>query len=417
MASQLLINEKLFILQANSRKLKDAPEYEYIRSEIDQKFNPLSGLTNWEKVSHLCESLATDKGIDLHLAIYYTVAMTKKFGVIGLTEGLELIKALLILQDNEEVSPPRLAELVNWLLTKVCTNVRDLEPQAQQIRNFYRCEELCQQLHNWFVSVQPKSVPEFDTLGYILFEHINQLEMQQAGVLSQERPATHKKTRKYYGPIGFFAGAIVGILGYLFYLQTVYADNKIQQLIASPKTLSAITLHPLSTAEHQEALRRYQGPLVNSYLLQAEALLNGPINTSQQQLQALHASMLALYPQDETLLAFNQQLSQTQQQLSSDLDRQRRRFNQVRTHVANLAIAVKAAKNSALEKHAAGFEDYAMSLTPIYGRLLYIDKKLTDGLLTEAEQQLAQLKFKLKAVLQHAAQLERSLQLHTKDSK
>lgn len=161
----------------DTSRLRDSSDYQKIRSEINRRFNPLAGLTDWEKVRTLCEKVAQEEGGDLLVAIYYTVAAMKTRGLAGLANGLELqVSVLGTGHEDNDMPAARRLELYRWMLGRIGEEVRAMRPEQGQIRELYRCERSLQAIDAFLSKQNGTKVDDLDALGFTIFEHIDRLK-------------------------------------------------------------------------------------------------------------------------------------------------------------------------------------------------------------------------------------------------
>ncbi|TKF22358.1 type VI secretion protein, partial [Vibrio kanaloae] len=85
------------------------------------------------------------------------------------------------------------------------------------------------------------------------------------------------------------------------------------------------------------------------------------------------------------------------------------RFNEVRTKMANIALLAKKRNWSQVENEAKSLEAFAVSLSPIYGRLGYIEKLIEKEQLQQAQKEFEVLKNRLNNLSWKVAELQQEL--------
>lgn len=204
-----------FKLVLDETQLRGSTLYEQIRSEINRRFRPFSGGPDWEKIRVLCERIGASEGVDLLVSMYYTVAAVKTQGLLGLANGLELQVAVNNeFLDSSQFPAQRRAELYTWMISRVVPELRTLKVSQEQLRELYRCERACQSLYTMLDKYQPDHVPDIESVAFLIFEHIDQLETQRISrrlIEQSNLVAIHQKQKKNC-VISFAAGIIVAVL-------------------------------------------------------------------------------------------------------------------------------------------------------------------------------------------------------------
>ncbi|MCE7629606.1 type VI secretion protein, partial [Vibrio fluvialis] len=82
------------------------------------------------------------------------------------------------------------------------------------------------------------------------------------------------------------------------------------------------------------------------------------------------------------------------------------RFGEIRTKMANIALLAKREKWSDLQRQTKSLEDFAVSLSPVYGRVDYVQNLIKQGEMESARKELEILKTRLNNLSWTMAQLE-----------
>jgi type VI secretion system protein VasL len=88
------------------------------------------------------------------------------------------------------------------------------------------------------------------------------------------------------------------------------------------------------------------------------------------------------------------------------VEAQYRRFSRARTNAANINLMVENDKYVQAKALAKKMEDYAISLSPVYGRAMYIEELIAQGKVETSKRELETLLFNLKALNLKIALLE-----------
>ncbi|WP_299494807.1 type VI secretion system ImpA family N-terminal domain-containing protein [uncultured Shewanella sp.] len=380
---QILTGVNRFKVTQKPALLRDDSRYQAMRTEINRRYSPLSGRVDWDKIKSLAESIATDAGADLLTSAYYCVAVCKTDGVSGLATGLELMLAVLA-HASKESSPSmeKTTEIINWMVTRVTPDLKELLGTMDNVRDLYRCEYACQQLFELVKSYQadPASdnlVPNLDTLGFLIFEKLDAVNQIHNVVptLNNLKSKSKDSQRKllFWRGLSFSCLAVLGIscvclMGVLYQKPQSIVDFIVTQT-------SATKVLPAAPTEIKEpsAVKR--------------------INT---QIDELFSTVP---PANKELLIYPQQI-----EFLIDLDKYYQRFSKARTRMANIRqqinrLSSNNSKITQLKHMSTELDQYASSLSPVLGRAYYIDEMLEQAQLTRAEQELRLLDGQLKSLL------------------
>ncbi|WP_028022098.1 type VI secretion system ImpA family N-terminal domain-containing protein [Enterovibrio calviensis] len=414
MAQWMLTDIDGIKLAADDSRLKDSADYQAIRSEINRRFNPLVGSVDWDKVRSLCEKVATTDGADLLVAIYYTVASLKTQGLSGFANGLELQVA--VLRDKQvdaNMPQAKRVELYRWMLGRMGEELRSMHPQLSQLRDLYRCERALQAIDRNLSLRGSDKVADLDVLGFTVFEHIDRLEnSSRSGVITP--PLVETKVRKQN------ASALVFVLGVLLGGASLYGLQHVQGSRPSPTSELTVALTEpkiISVEEAQQireefgaqALEGHQSRIIPAYTEKVTALTSG--NTSHAFASGidLAASLRYLFPSSEKVETLNVSLQQWQNSLLARYDELSGKFIVARTRAANISLLSKTGKLEQIPSIATGLENYAISLSPLLGRLSYVERLLADGDTERAANELELLEIQFKAITLKKALLEQRI--------
>ncbi|WP_298775417.1 type VI secretion system ImpA family N-terminal domain-containing protein [uncultured Shewanella sp.] len=377
MTEQILTGVNRFKVTQKPALLRDDSRYQAMRTEINRRYSPLSGRVDWDKIKSLAESIATDAGADLLTSAYYCVAVCKTDGVSGLATGLELMLAVLA-HASKESSPSleKTTEIINWMVTRVTPDLKELLGTMDNVRDLYRCEYACQQLFELVQSYQqdasPNLVPNLDTLGFLIFEKLDAVNQVHNVVptLNNLKSKSKDSQRKllFWRGLSFSCLAVLGFT-FVFLIGTLYkAPQNVVDFLVVQTSATKVLVDP----KPREVT---------------------PINT---QIDALFS---AVPPANKDMLIYPQQI-----EFLIDLDKYYQRFSKARTRMANIRqqinqLSSNNSKITQLKQMSTELDQYASSLSPVLGRAYYIDEMLNTAQLDRAEQELMLLDGQLKSLL------------------
>lgn len=406
--SNLFFSElKKFKLADDEELLRDTSGYQQVRSEINRRTNPLAGGIDWEKVLTFCEKLGQKEGFDLLLAVYYTVAAVKMQGLKGLSDGLEIQAAVINHQgQNSSFPAAKRIDLFNWMIGHIGSEIRALKPGITQLRELYRCERACTALYELLTDIQPDNVPDLEAVAFHIFEHIDALEHPVAPEQKIVKLTTVNKS------------ALVAalILGIVLGSSVLFSWNHIPRLIDSvlvtsktPKILTEQDGRNLIDQFGSNELTEKRSELIKLYVDAVNSVIERPVGQGLLQTIERSESLRYLYPEDLKIIMHRLEVKSWQQTLEEDLQAQLARFQTARTRAANIKRLVKRGDLNGARNLSRELESYAVSLSPLYGRTLYLEELLKNGDYSGAESELCKLSRSLNALLLKTGQLEREL--------
>ncbi|MEZ8025734.1 type VI secretion system ImpA family N-terminal domain-containing protein [Enterovibrio norvegicus] len=398
----------------DTSRLRDSSDYQKIRSEINRRFNPLAGLTDWEKVRTLCEKVAQEEGVDLLVAIYYTVAAMKTRGLAGLANGLELqVSVLGTGHEDNDMPAARRLELYRWMLGRIGEEVRAMRPEQGQIRELYRCERSLQAIDAFLSKQNGTKVDDLDALGFTIFEHIDRLESRSAS-RTPAMPVEVEVKKQNVNALIFFVGLTVGAVAIYVLLQLQGTrPNPTTQLTTALPEPKIITLEEAQQIHKEfgtEALSSHREQLLTAYTDKVSVLTASTSGDNLLEGIELANSLAYVFPEAPDVTLMNQNLQDWQEGLLAEVEELKQRFVTARTRAANLSLSAKNGNFSQVEALATGLENYAISLSPLIGRLTFVEQQIAEGNLERAKQELALLDADLKAITLEKALLEREIE-------
>ena len=401
---------------ATHNNLRDSELYQQIRNEVNRRRTPLSGAIDWQQIGTLCRQLMTEQGTDLLMAVYFTVAQAKRSGITGLADGLELQLSVMACPASDDLYPrERRAELYRWMTARLASDIRDLAPDISQLRDFYRCERACQLLHERFSDYPKEQQPDLEAVGFEVFNHLDKLEQRCRG---QIQIRTEQVTRTRLSALVFTLGLVFGagpLLGYHFWQQ----PEPIEQMMLNTGTTPVI----LPASDTPKALtsinagwkpdQETEQKIATAYVdYMDQLLLQSPWYNSLKT-ESISASFLSVYPDNDRLNSYQREVFQDHENQVVVLDALNRRFIKARTRAANLQQQLQSGVNRAnwnrARRLSADLEEYAIGLSPVLARNLYIEDQIQQGNLTIAREELNQQAIHLKALLYGTARVNQKL--------
>lgn len=154
------------------------PEFSAIREEINKINHPARPEVNWRLIESLALTLFRNNGVDLHSAIYYTLARTQRNGLVGFTEGTELLSGMVVSQWEKlwPEQPQARSEILEWFNARVGNQLRQHEFSNDDLRLVYRAERALQLLCDKLQQVELKKIPRIDNLLYLMQNTAKRLE-------------------------------------------------------------------------------------------------------------------------------------------------------------------------------------------------------------------------------------------------
>lgn len=418
MSNTIFIDHARFQLIEDSAAIRNLDTYQKVKDEINRRHNPLSGGSDWAVVKEACETLAKGPGIDLLLCGYYTVACLKMQGLVGYANGLELLCACLSNLYQPDVKAAKMRkEVLDWVNARVVRELKDLRPNYESLRDLYRCERFCERLNTILESQQPDCLVDFEGVGFAIFEHIDRLETQYHSLLKRHNQVDKAQTaraqkRARITHVTAFAAGILAVavlyalVMYLpFFHSMPYAILQARPVLSSSEQV--VAFQQQHSAEKISNLSSEIVPLYRSVIEQNMALSFESARVEAQ--QALNA-LLLLYPQSSAVLEVDQTFLSSKQEAIQQTDRIIERFSETRTKMANIALLAQKGRLSELQRQTKSLEDFAISLSPIYGRAAYVEELVEKGDLTQANQEFTILKERLNNLSWKIAELDRQFE-------
>ncbi|WPC76866.1 type VI secretion system ImpA family N-terminal domain-containing protein [Vibrio porteresiae] len=417
MSNVLFLDNGFYRLINDSEVIRGSDNYQIIRDEVNRRFNPLAGGTDWEKVFACCETLAKEQGLDLLMAGYFAVASLKVHGLNGFANGLEILLAALSALDKPDAKTAKMRkEVFDWVNGKVVPELKALKPNYEALRDLYRAERCCERLHQVLENQQPEQLVDFEGIGFALFEHIDRIETQyhtlvkrQQKQKTEQAPTVSVTRYRVTALITLLLGAIVALAGTWGYQhwfgQSAYAKQVDEPTIAN---LSQLAAFQNETSEGQRV--SWQTPFIELYQASIQKNMAESIEQNKVAATAQVRALTQLYPQSESVKQVEQAFTQAQQEALAQTEKFIERFRDIRTKMANISLLAQKQRWSDLQKQTKSLEDFAVSLSPIYGRVDYVQSLIKQGDLAEARKEFSVLKTRLNNLSWQMSVIEASLQ-------
>ena len=172
-------DQQKIIFIDNEKVLHNSEIYQSIRNEINRLNNPNYGKVDWEKIKKLCEILGGNEGLNFLCTIYYSTALVKCQGVVGLANGLELqLKALSHFSKYTSFNIEKNAELYRWMVDLIKNDLYEITFDSSCSIYVYRCEHACKNIYELFLNIAPKNVPDLEVISFVIFDYIDFLEKE-----------------------------------------------------------------------------------------------------------------------------------------------------------------------------------------------------------------------------------------------
>lgn len=389
MLSSVYVENHLFHLVDDAKELRNHQLYDEIKAEVNKQSQPFSGGVDWEVVKKKCALLAAKSGLDLLLSCYYTVAVAKLHGVVGLADGLELLSASLLMSTQESKNANKRKELIEWVSSSVINEIKRLKPGYERLRDLYRCERYCEQIDKICMDRQPEHVANMESLAYVIFEHIDRLEienrMQQKIMLSPEHQVP--SSTKWYQ---------YALLVIVSVFMTYWLVSSRYHVEPAPYAYSAfISNKPLSVKGAR---------LLNEYISNREAKDLSWLGDTPQ-LQDKNLSKLATIGNDKNIAQLKQRWLMNKDENIEAVDLLVKRFDTLRTQLFNVNAKLQNTDLKSLKADMLPVVQITKSLSPIYARIGYIERLLKQGDKQRARKELNILNERLKAISWKVIQL------------
>jgi len=417
MSQIVVIEQNIYTIVSNPEVIRQTELYQKVRDEINSRFNPLSGGTDWQVVNENCEALAAKQGLDLVLCCYLTVAKLKLEGVRGYANGLELINQCLTLQPEPDAKlAKRQKELLDWVNAKVLPELKGMKPTHEHLRDLYRIERLCERIHYWLVSRQPQHEVDFEGVGFAIFEHIDHIETQYHTVMKKHEKH-HDQLIGYVPKERFWRGLFLSSLlsvavvafGWWSYVNVIEPSRPQYKSLTESPVLNANNIAEFLELNPPESLREYQGDIIGLYERTIDENVLASIEQPYLEVLDKVAVLQRLFSESSQVSSISQSVKNEQKLALEQVGLFVERFAEVRTNMANIALLVKNRRWSEVTVVTQSLEEFAVSLSPIYARVGYIESLIEAKEYRQAQTELEELTRRLNQLSWKIAQLNQQL--------
>ncbi|PSU17215.1 type VI secretion system ImpA family N-terminal domain-containing protein [Photobacterium kishitanii] len=391
-------------------KLRNSTRYQLIRDEINRLNNPAYGKIDWDKIKMLCEDLARIDGLNFLTTLYYTTALVKEQGVSGLANGLELqLAALMHLYENKDSNLEKCADLYRWMIARIGDELRRLDPNQSQLKDLYRCERCCKEIYELFLDVHPQHVPDLEAISYVIFEHVDYLEGKLKLIEAdkqnhineqQDIPPKLPLRNKHRIRLSwvFCLGLLLGLSVFAVkdYLRST-TNSLLKRVTAEKLEVQVLTSEQISQLQHQYSPSVFtdnKATIIPLYLRQANDEINALSGKNIAQALSLMNTVKQLYPKDAQIEQHQQYIADIRERFET----QYRRFKTARTNIANLQKTINQSRSNKLASLSEEINDYAIGLSPVYGRISYIEQQIVNKNQSEVQKELQQLDSEIKGL-------------------
>ena len=412
MVNSIYIEKSRFYIENDSTLIRDKEDYSLIKDNINKRI----GKTNWEEIQRLAESLAKDSGIDLVIACYYTVATFKVKGIQGFANGLSLINCCLLSEPQFSSKQKRTnKDLIDWVTSKTLKEIKSLKIGSELLSDLYRCERECQNLEDFLEKQQAQEKPNIDGITFEITKRLNKLEapyLNKSGILFSKKNPVSKIIR--YFLLLLVGGAIGGsALKYLpEFLQQHQPDFKVQQ--PYPNLLGEEQLSYFSHFYGESEHLQMKQQLIDLYLNTFNSKRYGAMVNDKKDARKILNVLQTLYPNEPAVIEANLSLVSQENNAQANNQRFLSSFKEARTNAVNLSALTKKVRWKLLQEKAKSVEDFAISLSPIYARALYIEESIQKGNVTTAKKQLNELITRMEYLSWKIIELEEQIEAVSK---
>lgn len=153
-------------------------EYTQLRDELSKLTHPARPDVDWRKVEQLCVTLFRHNGTDLQTAVWFSCARLQGAGLVGLSEGLDVVDSLVAHQWTM-MWPPQLPfrkEILVWLSDHLMLSLRCFTLCHQDLPAVYRLEQQLRQLCDLLQRLDLRQVSKLDALLHWMHAAVVRLE-------------------------------------------------------------------------------------------------------------------------------------------------------------------------------------------------------------------------------------------------
>ncbi|MGD8111509.1 type VI secretion system ImpA family N-terminal domain-containing protein [Vibrio sp. TRT 17S01] len=423
MSNILFIDQVPFHIVDDTASLRDQSTYQRVREEINRRNGPFGGSIDWEKVKADCEMLASGPGIDLLLCGYYVVACLKTSGLAGYVNALELLSLGVSRADKPDSKTAKMRkEVLDWMNARVVRELKDLKPDYHSLRDLYRCENYFDRIFLLIEHQQPEYQVDFEGVAFAVFEHIDRIETKYHSLVKVDEEHQAEVLRKGKAKQRWWlAGCFLLGIGSVFGTNAIYQNTpwfheiSFQQQLTTPNLAGREqALHYLSIHSQESVANEEQG-ITTLYSESIGTLIDSsvelPLIQAQQQLEVLNT----LFPDSELTQQAKESVALSKEQALLLTSQFIERFQEIRTRMANISLLAKKERWRELQRQTKSLEDFAVSLSPVYGRVGYVQDLIEQGDYDQAQMEFSVLKERLNSLSWKVVELEERLALEQRN--
>ncbi|WP_434143225.1 hypothetical protein [Photobacterium leiognathi] len=204
----------------------------------------------------------------------------------------------------------------------------------------------------------------------------------------------------------FFSGLLLGLSTFIIKELLINTDSPslFKSLTTKKVDANILTIEQIAQLQNQYSktmFKKNKSEIINLYEEQIDSELMKSSSESMTKVRSLLSTLKYLYPNSI-------QLEQREQYIDNIQDRfvtQYRRFKTARTNIANLQQIMHKNSSKKAVLLANELNNYAIGLSPIYGRISYIEEQIKVQNEAEAEKELHLLDVELKGIELKLSQL------------
>lgn len=425
MSNILLIEQIPFLLIDDDSFDHDSIPYQKVREQINKRVGLFGESVDWTVVQNECESLGSGNGLNLLMCCYYAVACLKIRGLHGYTNALELV--LLAVSKGAQVDPKiakNRKDALDWMNTRVVREICDLKPDHNALRDLYRCENYFERLNLLIEYSQPDHLVDFESVAFAIFEHLDRIETRTDALLRQSDELFSVKLKKrqkrsHLWMLGFFTlGIFLALTGEWLYRENPWdSRSSYSQFIIEPRLFSEQQAQDYLAQYSQHERQENELAITTLYKSSISRQLLSSVGESFKRAENELLSLKILYPDSELSKASAAEFEKKKRDALVLTSQFVDRFKDIRTRMANISLLARKGQWLEVRKQAKALEDFAISLSPVYGRVEYVQQLLGKGELDEASHELEILTLRLNSLSWILIELENQVAEMRQDQK
>lgn len=396
----------------------ESEHYQAVRDEINAGMRG----PDWGNIKRHTEKLGRETGFNLLASAYYAVAAARTEGLQGLANGLEMVLGVWLQPPNEDANPPAAGRnTLNWMANRVVEVVKDPEQSVAQLHILYRCERACATFER---ALDGAEVIGLHTLHSHLKNKIDRIEKSipppPAPPPEEEREPPPRGRFKAIAALILLPLAVGTSVFLLWFAEEPQPEPKplislVTEPRAVPKALDVSQIEAIRAIHPVEEWQRNEARIQAAYRSEIERHIQRETPSSLTQSKPLLETLNLLYPDDAELATRKADLAAIRKAKQESLPDLYERFRQARTAMANLNLVVRRLnaddpQTRRVKELAQRIENYAVSLSPLVGRVLYMERMLEEGQTNLAETELRKLNEYVNALVFKIDELKKTLE-------